>query len=50
MSFALGDKVLLKRDKMGGQVVKVNSAYKITVLADNGFEISVSVRDLVKIT
>ena len=49
MSFDLGDKVLFKRDKMGGQVVKINSAYKITVLTDNGFEISVSVRDLVKI-
>tara|TARA_B100001250_G_scaffold169435_1_gene145920 strand:+ start:11226 stop:11732 length:507 start_codon:yes stop_codon:yes gene_type:complete len=49
MSFAVGDKVLFKKDKMEGQVVKINSAYKITVLADNGFEISVSVRDLVKI-
>ena len=49
MSFTVGNKVLFKKDKMEGQVIKINSPYKVTVLTDNGFEVSVSIRDLVKI-
>lgn len=49
MLFAVGDRILFKRDKLKGSIIKINSAYKVTVLADNGFEASVSVRDLVKI-
>ena len=49
MLFAVGDRILFKRDKLKGSVIKINSAYKVTVLDDNGFESNVSVRDLVKI-
>lgn len=49
MQFSIGDKVLFKRENLKGRVVKINSHYKLTVLSKDGFEINVSVKDLVKI-
>ena len=49
MDFKIGDKVLFKNEKLKGEVVKINSNYKLTVLSSDGFELNVSFRDLVKI-
>ena len=49
MQFTIGDKVLLKKDDLKGEVVRVNSIYKVTVLTDDGFEMNISVKDLVKV-
>ena len=49
MDFKIGDKVLFKNDNLKGEVVKINSNYKLTVLSSDGFERNVAVRDLVKI-
>ncbi|MEC7646468.1 MAG: Smr/MutS family protein [Bacteroidota bacterium] len=49
MEFFVGDRVLFKKENVKGEVVKINSPYKVKVLSEEGFEINVSVRDLVKI-
>ncbi len=49
MDFKIGDKVLFKNDSTKGEIVKINSNYKLTVLTSDGFELNVSVIDLVKI-
>jgi dsDNA-specific endonuclease/ATPase MutS2 len=49
MNFKLGDKVLFKREKQSGVIVKVNSLYKVVVETSDGFEVNSSVNDLVKI-
>ncbi len=49
MEFQLGDKVLFKKEDLKGEVVKVNSAYKLTILTSDGFEVNVSAKDIVKI-
>ena len=49
MDFNIGDKVLFKNETLKGEVVKVNSNYKLTVLSSDGFELNVAVKDLVKI-
>ena len=49
MDFNIGDKVLLKNETLKGEVLKVNSNYKLTVLSSDGFELNVAVKDLVKI-
>ena len=49
MGFKIGDKVLFKNENLKGEVVKINSNYKITVLSSDGFERNVSFIDLVKI-
>ncbi|MEC7863945.1 MAG: Smr/MutS family protein [Bacteroidota bacterium] len=49
MQFSVGDKVLFKKDNLQGEIVKVNSLYKVTVLSVDGFEMNVSIKDLVKI-
>jgi dsDNA-specific endonuclease/ATPase MutS2 len=49
MQFFVGDKIFFKKEKLEGEIVKINSLYKVTVLSKDGFERNVSVRDLVKI-
>ena len=49
MQFSVGDKILFKKENIQGEVVKINSLYKVTVLSKDGFEMNVSVKDLVKI-
>ena len=49
MDFKIGDRVLFKNENLKGEVVKINSNYKLTVLSSDGFELNVAVKDLVKI-
>ena len=49
MLFVVGDKILFKKENMKGEIIRINSPYKVTVLSIEGFEIHVSVKDLVKI-
>ena len=49
MDFNIGDRVLFKKEKLKGEVVKINSNFKLTVLSSDGFVLNVSVKDLVKI-
>ena len=49
MGFKIGDKVLFKNENLKGEVIKINSNYKLTVLSSDGFELNVAIRDLVKI-
>jgi len=49
MKFTIGDKVLFKKDDLKGEIIKVSSIYKVTVLTDDGFEMNVSIKDLVKV-
>jgi len=49
MEFKVGDKVLFKKEKQSGIIVKVNSLYKVVVETLDGFEIATSTKDLVKI-
>tara|TARA_X000001036_G_scaffold23409_1_gene19590 strand:- start:136 stop:642 length:507 start_codon:yes stop_codon:yes gene_type:complete len=49
MNFSIGDKILFKKDTLKGKISKINSAYKVTVLTEHGFEMNVSVKDIVKV-
>jgi len=49
MQFTIGDKVLFKKDDLKGKVIRVNSLYKVTVLTEDGFEMNISIKDLVKV-
>ena len=49
MDFLLGDKVLLKKDNLEGEIIRIDSPYKVTVLSTDGFEMSISTKDLAKI-
>ena len=49
MQFIVGDKVLFKKDDLKGEIIRVNSLYKVTVLTDDGFEMNISIKDLVKV-
>ena len=49
MDFKIGDKVLFKNENLKGEVIKISSNYKLTVLSSDGFELNVAVKDLVKI-
>ena len=49
MEFKIGDKVLFKKEKQSGIIVKVNSLYKVVVETTDGFEVNVSVNDLILI-
>ena len=49
MQFTIGDKVLFKKDDLKGEIIRVNSLYKVTVLTDDGFEMNISIKDLVKV-
>ena len=49
MQFSVGDKILFKNEDFEGEIIRINSPYKVTVLSIDGFEMNVSVKDLVKI-
>ena len=49
MDFKIGDKVLFKSENQKGELVKVNSPYKVVVKTGDGFEVLASTKDLVKI-
>ena len=49
MEFSVGDKILFKKESLQGEIIRINSPYKVTVLSVDGFEMNVSVKDLVKI-
>ena len=49
MQFKLGDKILFKTENQKGEIVKINSIYKVTVQTEDGFEVLASVKDLVKV-
>jgi len=49
MQFKLGDKILFKTENQKGKILKINSAYKVTVETEDGFEVLASVNDLVKV-
>ena len=49
MQFKLGDKILFKTENQKGEIVKINSTYKVTVQTEDGFEVLASIKDLVKV-
>jgi len=49
MQFTIGDKVLFKKDDLRGEIIRINSLYKVTVLTDDGFEMNISTKDLVQV-
>ena len=49
MQFTVGDKVLFKKDDLKGEIIRINSLYKVKVLTDDGFEMDISIKDLVKV-
>lgn len=49
MKFHVGDRVLFKNESLEGKIIRINSAYKVTVISLDGFEMNISVKDLVKI-
>ena len=49
MKFKVGEKVLFKSENQKGEIVKVNSPYKVLVKTEDGFEVLASIKDLVKI-
>ena len=49
MEFTVGDKVLFKKDDLKGEIIRINSLYKVKVLTDDGFEMDISIKDLVKV-
>ena len=49
MQFSVGDEILFKKENIRGDIIRINSLYKVTVLSKDGFEMNVSVKDLVKI-
>ncbi len=49
MKFSIGDKILLKKESVQGEIVRINSPYKVVVLSRDGFEMNVSIKDLVMV-
>ena len=49
MEFKVGDKVLFKKEMQSGIIININSLYKVVVQTEDGFEVSASVKDLVKV-
>ncbi len=45
--FKIGDSVLFKKEAESGVVIRINSAYKVTVLTSEGFELNVSNKDII---
>ena len=49
MLFKVGDKVIFKKEKQSGIITKINSLYKVQIETPEGFEINVSVKDIILI-
>ena len=47
MDFKVGDKVLFKREKQTAVILKINSIYKVLVERSDGFQMNVSVKDII---
>ena len=47
MEFKVGDNILFKKEKQTGVIVKINSLYKVQIETPDGFEINVSVKDII---
>ena len=47
MEFKVGDKVLFKKEKQSGVIIKINSLYKVQIETPEGFEINVSIHDII---
>lgn len=47
MKFKVGDNILLKKEKQSGVIVKINSLYKVQIKTSDGFDINVSVKDII---
>ncbi len=49
MLFSVGDKIAFKKDTIKGEIISIESPYRVTVLCTDGFEMIVSTNELVKI-
>jgi dsDNA-specific endonuclease/ATPase MutS2 len=49
MEFKVGDNVLFKKEKQSGIITKINSLYKVKIETPEGFEINVSINDIILI-
>ena len=49
MILKIGDRVVFKREKQSGIVIRVNSLYKVLVETSDGFKLNVLANDLVRI-
>ena len=49
MEFKVGDKVLFKKETQSGIIIKINSLYKVVVEITDGFEMNVSIKDIIKV-
>ena len=49
MKFLLGDNVIFKLNNLKGKIISINSDHRVTVLTEDGFEMDVSSKDIVKI-
>ena len=49
MEFKVGDNILLKKEQQSGIITKINSLYKVQIETPDGFEINVSVKDIILI-
>ena len=49
MKFLLGDKVIFKLNNLKGKIISINSDHRATVLTEDGFEMDISFKDIVKI-
>lgn len=47
MDFKVGDKILFKREKQTAVILKINSIYKVLVERSDGFQMNVSVKDII---
>ena len=47
MEFKVGDNVLFKKEKQSGIITKINSLYKVQIETPEGFEINVSINDII---
>ena len=49
MEFSIGDKIIFKNDDLKGFVIKIKSSNRVTVLSQDGFEMDVSTKEIIKI-
>ena len=49
MKFVIRDKIIFKNENIHGEIIKINSPYKVRILSSEGLEMNVSVRDLIKV-
>ena len=47
MKFKVGDNIIFKKEKQSGIIVKINSLYKVKIETSDGFNVDVSVDDII---